>query len=161
MSNRPPAMPTAEVPIVSSGQKKIIDACEKHWNAHKSDCSGFAKAVANELGIELPNVKADPIIDWISEWSRASWWEIGTPIRAGAYAEEGYFVLACLTSAKSGRENGHVAVVTSGHKSAHSKYPRGYWGAYKSIGAKNDTINWSFPKEHMDKVTYFRCMWKR
>lgn len=158
---RPPPIPIAEVPIVSSGQKKIIEACEKHWNAHKSDCSGFAKAVAKELSIELPNVKADPIIAWISEWSRASWWKIGSPKEAGTLAEEGYFVLACLTTADSGDDNGHVAVVTSGYKSAHSKYPRGYWGAYKSVGSKNDTMNWSFKKDVMDKVTYYRCMWKR
>lgn len=159
---RPPPIPIAEVPIVSSGQKKIIEACEKHWNAHKSDCSGFAKAVAKELSIELPNVKADPIIAWISEWSRASWWKIGSPKEAGTLAEEGYFVLACLTTADSGDTNGHVAVVTSGYKPAHGKHPRGYWGAYKSVGEKNATMNYSFDMKRFEsKVSYFRCMWKR
>ena len=93
---RPPPIPIAEVPIVSSGQKKIINACEKHWNVHKDNCSGFVLAVAREIDISfpLPNMQANPIIDYISSWSTGSWWEIGSPKEAGTRAEEGYFVLA-------------------------------------------------------------------
>lgn len=157
---RPPSI--AEVPIVSSGQKKIIAACEKHWNANKDNCSGFVKAVAAEIDIFLPNEQADPIIKYISEWTRASWWKIGSPKDAGRLAEEGHFVLACLTMADSGHANGHVAVVTSGYKSSHRGDPRGYWGAYKSVGEKNATMNYSFDmKRFGSKVSYFRCMWKR
>ncbi len=159
---RPPPMPIAEVPVRGTGQKRIINACEKHWSAHKGDCSGFVKAVAAEIGIFLPNEQADPIIKYISKWETASWWKIRSPKSAGELAEEGYFVLACLTMADSGRANGHVAVVTSGYKSSHRGDPRGYWGAYKSVGEKNATMNYSFDMDQFgSKVSYFRCMWKR
>lgn len=159
---RPLPIPIKEVPILSNGQDRIIKACEKHWNAHKDNCSGFVKAVAVEIGIFLPDEKADPIIKYISKWETASWWKIRSPKSAGELAEEGYFVLACLTMADSGRENGHVAVVTSGYKSSHRGDPRGYWGAYKSVGEKNATMNYSFDMKRFEsKVSYFRCMWKR
>ena len=120
----PPPIPIKEVPVSSTGQTLIAKACEKHWGAHKSDCSGFVKAVAAEIGIFLPNKQANEIIDYISPWAMASWWEIGSPKKAGELAEEGYFVLACLKS----EPNGHVAVVTSGYKAGKDIYPRGYWG---------------------------------
>ena len=160
--SEPPPMPIAEVPVLSTGQKRIVDACEKHWSAHKGNCSGFVKAVAAEIGIFLPDKKADPIIEYLSEWTRASWWKIGSPKDAGTLAEEGYFVLACLTSTDSGRANGHVAVVTSGYKSSHRGDPRGYWGTLDAVGRKNQTMNWSFDMDRFRlEVSYFRCMWKR
>lgn len=161
---RPLPMPIAEVPILSSGQKRIIEACERHWNAHKSNCSGFVRAVAKEIDIPFPpdRIQADPIIEYISMWSTASWWKIGSAKDAGLFAEEGHFVLACLASTESGRANGHVAVVTSGYKPAKGKYPRGYWGALDSVGEKNSTMNWSFPMDlYEHKMSYYRCMWKR
>ena len=155
----PPPIPIKEVPVSSTGQDRIAKACEKHWNAHQDNCSGFVRAVASEIGISIPpeHKQANPIIEYISLWSTASWWEIGSPKKAGELAEEGYFVLACLKS----EPNGHVAVVTSGYKSSHRGDPRGYWGTYEGVGNKNATMNWSFGKKVMDKVTYFRCMWKR
>lgn len=146
-------------PILSTGQERIIKACEKHWNAHRSNCSGFVKAVAKEIDILFPHpeMNANQIIDYISSWSTGSWWEIGSSKEAGTRADEGYFVLACLKS----EPNGHVAIVTSGHQPAHDKYPRGYWGSLNSVGKKNETMNYSFNKNDRDKATYFRCMWKR
>src|SRR6202034_2574503 len=37
----------------------IIDACEAEWDAHQSDCSGFAKAVAARLGVTLTGMAND------------------------------------------------------------------------------------------------------
>ena len=154
----PPSIPIGEVPVSSTGQTRIAKACEKHWNAHKANCSGFVKAVAVEIGIFLPNEQANPIIKHISEWTRASWWKIGSPKEAGVLAEEGYFVLACLTL----EPNGHVAVVTSGYKAGKGIYPRGYWGTYQAVGKKNETMNYSFRMElYEHKMSYYRCMWKR
>ena len=159
----PPPIPIKEVPVSSTGQTLIAKACEKHWNAHKDNCSGFVKAVAAEIGIFLPDKQANEIIDYISPWAMASWWKIGSPKDAGLLAEEGYFVLACLESKQitlpSG--NGHVAVVTSGYRAGKGNSPRGYWGAHKSVGKKNATMNYSFSTADIHKVTYYRCMWKR
>jgi hypothetical protein len=40
----------------------VIAACEAEWNKFKSDCSGFAKAVARRLGISLSG-QANSMID--------------------------------------------------------------------------------------------------
>ena len=166
-TSSPPPMPIAEVPVSSPGQTRIAKACEKHWGAHYYNCSGFVRAVATEIDISYPPAdwkQANPIIKHISAWETASWWKIGSPEKAGTLAEEGYFVLACLTSEDSKNPkdtNGHVVVVTSGYKPEHHIYPRGYWGTYLSVGKKNATMNWAFEKGDRDKVTYYRCMWKR
>lgn len=153
MSQTPPLKEKA--PILSAGQDKIIKACERHWNAHKDNCSGFVNAVAGQLGIPLPRVQANPTIDYISAWSTPSWWTINTHMDAGAYAEKGYFVLACL----KGTPHGHVVVVTSGHEPGRGTYPRGYWGTYRGVGKMNSTINYAFDMNYFGrKVTYFRYM---
>jgi len=154
MSPTPPLK--KEVPIRGPGQAKIIKACERHWNAHQSNCSGFVNAVADQLAVPLPHMKANPMVDHISSWSAPMWWQINTSKQAGAYADEGYFVLACLKSTP----NGHVAIVTSGHEPDHGIYPRGYWGTLNSIGEKNGTMNYSFKKSHVHMVSYFRYMHK-
>lgn len=157
----PPIPPLKNVaPIRSPGQDKIIKACEKHWNVHKSNCSGFVNAVADQLAIPLPRMQANPMIDYISSWKTPSWWKISTPVEAGSYAESGYFVLACLKNTSHGRaSHGHVVVVTSGHESGHGIYPRGYWGTHGGVGKMNSTINYSFDMNFFGRqVTYFRYM---
>lgn len=153
MSQSPPL--NEKVPIRSAGQGKIINACEKHWNAHKNNCSGFVNAVADQLSIQLPHMQANPMIDYVSSWTTPSWWKISTPAEAGSYAEKGYLVIACLKLSP----NGHVAVVTSGHEPGHGIYPRGYWGTYQGVGKMNSTINYSFRMDlYRHKILYFRCM---
>jgi len=149
-----------EVPIHSPGQAKIIQACEKHWHAHQSNCSGFVNAVADQLAIPLPHVQANPMIDYIASWKTPSWWKINTPAEAGSYSEKGYFVLACLKNTSHGRaSHGHVVVITSGHEPAHGIYPRGYWGMYGGVGKMNSTINYTFDMSFLPRqVTYFRYM---
>lgn len=45
---RPKEVPTPAQCIVAAA--KVISVCESNWEAHKRNCSGFAKAVAVELG---------------------------------------------------------------------------------------------------------------
>ena len=40
-------------------QQTIINKCETEFNAHSDDCSGFVKAVANDLGIVLTGMADD------------------------------------------------------------------------------------------------------
>ena len=43
----------------------IIDVCKANWEAHKSDCSGFVKAVCTALGVGTfaAGDNADVIVD--------------------------------------------------------------------------------------------------
>lgn len=48
----------------ASDPQKVINSCEAHWDAFRSDCSGFVKAVAADFGITLTG-QADDIVDQI------------------------------------------------------------------------------------------------
>lgn len=37
----------------------IIDVCEANWDANKTDCNHFVKAVADALGVSLFNANDD------------------------------------------------------------------------------------------------------
>jgi len=120
-------------------------------------------AVASNLGISLPHVKANPMIDYIAAWTTPTWWKVSSPQHAGKYSEEGYFVVAGLKD-ESGSQNphGHMVVVTSSHESANGIYPRGYWGKLGGVGMKNSTINWAFEASDLaGGVTYWRHMARR
>lgn len=132
--------------------KKIVAACEKHWATWQSDCSGFVKAVAKELGVPFggaPNANA--IVDAI----QASPW---TVLSAGAGEIIGE--LAARTAGKglviAGHKasgNGHVAIVVPGSL-AFSKYPHGYWGSIGGFQKKNETLNYSWTAPALDELVY-------
>ena len=130
---------------------KVVLACEKYWGTWKADCSGFAKAVAQELGITLTG-QANEMVDQIQ---RAPWKKLATGIEARDKADMGMFVVAGLKAAV----NGHVAIVVPGPL-AHGKYPTGYWGSLppphdpNRVGKKNTTLNYSWEKKDIDKVIY-------
>jgi hypothetical protein len=45
--------------------QQVVSICEANWEAHKSDCSGFVKAVSAALGITTfnPDDNADSIME--------------------------------------------------------------------------------------------------
>jgi hypothetical protein len=135
------------LPISSggAGKKDIKAACERHWEAHKNDCSGFVKAVANELNIPLTGL-ANDIVDQIQ---LSPWKVLKDGKEADSEARAGEFVIAGLKDAP----NGHVAIIVPGEL-AHDKYPTGYWGHLGSVGYKNTTINYSWNSVERDKVIY-------
>ena len=65
--------------------EKLLAACERWWGPYRSDCSGFAKAVAHTLGIALTGV-ANDLIDEISQ---PPWRLIATAAEAAQLAESG------------------------------------------------------------------------
>lgn len=139
-----PASMTTTVAAADLAQS-VINACELKWEANKADCSGFAKAVATEVGLSLSG-NANAIMDSIS-----STWESATDgADAARKAGEGKFVIGGLKATG----NGHVVVVVKGPLNR-EKYPTAYWGRLDSVGAKNTTINWSFNATDRDKVTYY------
>ncbi len=129
----------------------IINACEKHWNIHKDNCSGFVKAVAGELNIELSG-QANDIVDKIQN---PPWKILPDGIEANRKATEGKLVIA----GRKESVNGHVVVVVSnnGKELSNGKYPYAYWGQLNAIGKKGETINYAWIKEERDSVIYSYC----
>jgi hypothetical protein len=131
--------------------QKIIDACEANWDAHKSDCSGFLKAVATAFDITLTG-QADNIVD---EIQGDDWTGLTDGIEAKEKADAGWFVVAGMKSTDHipPQSNGHVAMIVSGDL-AQGKYPTGYWGQLGAVGAKNKTLNWAWNAASRDGVIY-------
>ncbi|MCP4117461.1 MAG: hypothetical protein GY737_19120 [Desulfobacteraceae bacterium] len=123
--------------------------CEAYWDTYKNDCSGFVKAVASELGIQLTGL-ANNIVDQILKTP----WEIANDGKdANAKALHGNLLIGGLKAIG----HGHVVIVVSGLL-AHNKYPSAYWGSIGGVAQKNKTINWSWNKKDRDKVIY---AWRR
>ena len=125
--------------------QKIINLCEKHWGEHKNNCSGFAKAVAGEVGINLDG-QANDIADQIL---KLPWKLLKSGGEATTEASMGKLVLGSLKA----KPRGHVVIVVSGPLS-HGKYPTAYWGSYGGVGKKNTTTNWSWTEIDRDNVIY-------
>ena len=125
---------------------QIISFCESEWDAWKSDCSGFVKAVAKDIGVSLTG-QANSIIDFLD--SSAMWENLGADSqKAIKYASQGYFVIGGLNSTP----NGHVVVVV---KSPPQNYPVAYWGRLGGTGRKNATINWSWSHADLPNVHFY------
>lgn len=131
---------------MADNAQSIIAACESEWDTWKSDCSGFAKAVAGKLGIALTG-QANDIVNSL----RASpeWENLGAvPATATARATQGFFVVGGLKK----NPNGHVVVVV---KSASERHPVAYWGRLGGTGRKKTTVNWSWNQSDLPQVEYF------
>jgi hypothetical protein len=128
-------MPDGRGAYGSDNRRRILVACEAHWVEHHNNCSGFVKAVAGALGVELTG-QANDIFQQVQ---KAPWHQIGTGASAAQIAgvmaaQDGRFVLA----ASKGENNGHVAVITDfchtwGNAKPSNGRPYGYWG---SLGAE-------------------------
>jgi hypothetical protein len=132
--------------------KRIKEACEKHWEANKSDCSGFARAVAGELGVILTG-NADAIVAAIGQ--AGAWTSVSDGVAAKQKADAGHLVIGGLKGSahQPARAHGHVVVVVAGNL-ALGKYPTGYWGSLGAVGKMNTTINWAWNKADRDNVHY-------
>jgi hypothetical protein len=130
----------------------VIAICEAEWDGHKSDCSGFVKAVAQRLEVNLTGL-ADDIVTQISA---PPWSPIEDGVTACREAEEGKLVLAGLKGADQSVPNthGHVVVVVKGRPLAHDQYPFAYWGRLNGVGHKNTTLNWAWNEVDRDNIVY-------
>ena len=119
--------------------EKIIACCEAHWETYKSDCNGFVKAVAHELGAKLEG-NANEISGHIQQLPQIT----SDGMTAATWASEGKLVVAGLKGEdhQPARSHGHVVVVVAGPL-AHDKYPTACWGTLGSTGRKNQTLNWA------------------
>jgi len=142
---------------ITMDPQRIIDVCEANWEAHKSDCSGFVKAVAAALGDSTfaPGYNANQIVDTLQA---ATDWAPLTPgdgATAKNQADAGLLVIAGLKGADQANPDphGHVVVVVSGPLDR--QYPTAYWGQLNGVGAKANTINCAWRAGDRDKVGYF------
>ncbi len=123
---------------------RVIAACEKYWDQHKADCSGFARAVAGELGITLTGMANDIV----GEIQKAPWTVLASGVDAAAMA-----ATALVVGGLVDQPHGHVVIVVPGPL-AHDKYPSAYWGMLNGVGKKNATTNWAWDAAHRDQVIY-------
>lgn len=130
--------------------QRVIHCCETHWQKHKSDCSGFVKAVANDLSIPLSG-NADDITDYL----------LGLPTQttdgatASRWAAQDNLVIAGLKGSEHlpPRQHGHVVIVVPGEL-AHGKYPVAYWGTLGSEGKKRTPLNWAWNHNDRDRLVF-------
>lgn len=136
----------------------IIATCEANWDANKSDCNHFVKAVAVALGVTIfsDGDNADAIMDKLS--GAVGWNLIGDLPTVEADATAGMFIIAGLKSADftPPRANGHVVVVVQGDDPNHPGYPMAYWGMLGGVGQKDSSIRNSFtPNTDLPNVKYY------
>jgi len=131
---------------------RVKEACEECFDAHAGDCSGFAKAVASQLGVELDGL-ANEIVDTIR--SGNGWSPLPDGVAAADSAADGKLVIGGMKGSEQANPDphGHVVVVVAGPL-AHDAYPSAYWGRLGSRGEKNKTINWAWRAEDRDRVSY-------
>lgn len=131
---------------------RVTDACEACFAAHANDCSGFARAVANQLRVTLSGL-ANEIVDTLGD--SADWTVLADGVAAAQSAAAGKLVIGGLRGDEQANPDphGHVVVVVAGPL-AHGKYPSAYWGRLGGGGMKDQTVNWAWRQEDRDNVTY-------
>ena len=72
---------------------RIQDACEACFAAHANDCSGFARAVASQLGVTLSGL-ANEMVDTIG--NDRAWMVLDDGIAAAQSAAAGKLVIGGL-----------------------------------------------------------------
>ncbi len=141
--------------------QRVINVCEPNWEAHKSDCSGFVKAVcaALEVGTFTADDNADLIVDKLhaaTDWRALA---AGHGATAKSQADAGLLVIAGLKGADQVQPDPHghaVVVVTGPLDSSHGKYPTAYWGRLGGVGGKAQSINFAWRGGDRHRVGYFR-----
>lgn len=118
--------------------RHIIASCQKHIGQYGNNCSAFAKAVADDLGVVLAG-DANGIVDFISQ----AWSLLPNGATAQEYAAEGFFVIGGVKATP----HGHVVVVVDGPL-ALGKYPQAFWGSYHALTVLGQTINAGFSRGH-------------
>jgi len=130
----------------------VKDACEACFPAHANDCSGFAKAVANQVGVALHGL-ANEIVDTVR--GDATWTQLADGVEAAREAAAGKLVVGGLKGSEQTHpdQHGHVVIVVTGPL-AHDKYPSAYWGRLGGGGMRDQTVNLAWRAEDRDNVTY-------
>ena len=131
---------------------RVREVCEKQWQAHHADCSGFARAVGKDLGVTLTG-QANDIVGTLRPGN--AWRKLPDGIAAAKSARAGKLVLAGLRGDEqfAPSHHGHVVVIVDGPL-AHGRYPSAYWGQLGGSGARFQTLNWAWTQHDRDRITY-------
>ena len=134
----------------------VKDACEACFAANANDCSGFARAVAGQLGVTLTGL-ANDIVDTLR--GGEEWTQLDDGVAAAQQAAAGKLVIGGLRGDEPANPgpHGHVVVVVAtlaGQQLAYGKYPFAYWGRLGGGGAEDQTVNWAWKAADRDNVTY-------
>lgn len=133
----------------------VVRACEQEWDAYKSDCSGFLRAVAGRVGIPVPTLDANGIVGWL-EGDASGFERLDDGSAARDAAVGGRFVIGGLKGPDHNppRAHGHVVIVVGGDL-AHGRYPAAYWGSLGAVGRKAATVNYAWTSADRDAVEYY------
>lgn len=146
------ALDRAGPPTAGTGAR-VIAACEATFEANKSDCSRFVKAVARAVGVQLDaGLDADGILAYLAR--TPAWRRLSDGREAATEAETGHLVVGGMTGSDLGDEHGHVVVVVAGPLNR-DKYPMAYWGKLHGVGLRAMTMNWAFTADVLDDIEYF------
>ncbi|SRR5260221_10437419 len=131
----------------------VKDACEACFAANANDCSGFARAVASQVGVTLTGL-ANDIVDTLR--GGGEWTQLDDGVAASQQATAGKLVIGGLKGSEQTHPDphGHGVVVVAGEPLAHGKYPFAHWGRLGGGGMKDQTVNWAWRQEDRDNVTY-------
>jgi hypothetical protein len=131
---------------------RVRQACVACFPTFKSDCSGFAKDVAQHLGVSLDGM-ADDIVQTLR--NGGTWTRLTDGAAAAQAASDGKLVLGGLKGGelRHPQQHGHIVVVVSGDLNR-GKYPHAYWGQLGGVGQQDQTINWAWTEDDRDHVTY-------
>ena len=134
------------------GDDRVRAACEACFEAHRNDCSGFARAVADQLGVTLQGL-ADQIVDTLR--SGPGWRHLADGGAARTSARAGKLVIAELKGSEQARPDphGHVVVVVDGAL-ARNAYPTAYWGSLGGQPGRDQTLNFAWIPQDRDRISY-------
>ena len=137
----------------------IMRTCDEVFDANQGDCNQFLKAaVAPYFGNPFDGLNADNIIAMLSDPTNG-WTSSQSIPDAIANAQNGLFVIAGMTSAQLGQNNGHVAVVVGcpGGMSGTVNVPIGYAGSIGTAQIRGEKLSLSFPRTAVQdsSVSYF------
>jgi hypothetical protein len=140
----------------------IVEACRNSWNEsfipgleNKNNCSGFVKAVAKKLAVDMHDGTADAIVEYME--NHPLWRGLGDGLEAQQKAHQGNFVIGGLKSSAHSppRNSGHVVIIVGGAL-YRSKYPLCRCGSTSTAQSQgNKSIGEVWNRTDRDNVQYY------
>jgi hypothetical protein len=134
----------------SDGVAQVRAALQSCYQANKGDCSGFLKAVMDQLGNANTG---DPMANDFAARVRAGsdgWTKLAGSAAAEQCAADGQLVIGALEGRFSNQTHGHVVIVVPGD----GPYPTAWWGSLGGQPGQNKTINWAWTHQALPNVVF-------